>query len=290
MNDMTNTAAVIAADAVNLTALEQILGQVEVGALDSTELAEMAAIEMQADVAADEAEANAAQAEALNQAAAANQAVDGTVDDDTAGVTFRHLLESVDATEAAAMMMRTSAAFDERAAFEKTKNAANDNIQKTIAKVRKEFQGPMVAACMVALELEPRFINASERIGSRRNVYGLEKIGDLLRSLATSKLKNQVNVAVVRSMVLMEKAGLAFNSKRALAATSAQFALDPEAVAVMGGVRHTVSPNTASTQMSSTMTALQEIGAVVNVGTEHNQVFQFTNAPVVERLKEVFGK
>ncbi|WP_114217455.1 hypothetical protein [Ochrobactrum sp. 3-3] len=51
--------------------------------------------------------------------------------------------------------------------------------------------------------------------------------------------------------------------------------------------RHTVSPSTAPTQASSTMQALETVGAVKNVGTERAPVYRLLDTPIAKRLEAV---
>lgn len=234
------------------------------------------------------AEANGA-SEALAQAAdeaqdeAADQAADEAQADDA--LPYADLVAAVTADQVVQMQASLSAAFADRAAYEQRSNPNNMNIQKTLSKVQKGHLAHGISQAMRAIGLDPNYLNKSEVSGKRRNVYALEKLQDLIYGAQTGHVKNAINAAVLVSLHRLETAGVPFTGAVAKACASDKIAVDGQLKALLR--RHTVSESTASTQSSSTMTALEDLGAVVNSGTQKHPVWAFADTAIGKRLREV---
>lgn len=186
------------------------------------------------------------------------------------------------------MAKKIGGAFDERTKFEGIKNPNNTSIHKSLAKSRAALAMPSAAAIMIAANVEPNFINRSVAEGSCYNVYAADKLADFVRGLRDGMIRNAINNAVARSLFAFQKAGEDFTGELAKAAASAQYPVSEKKHKDLL-TRHTVSPGTASTQTSSTMIALQSLGIVEQTGNAKFPVYKLTDAPVVNRLKEVLG-
>lgn len=229
-----------------------------------------------------EAEANDTQAEAPT-AVEAVEAPAEVIDTRTVSEILQEQLEA----DRDQMLVKIGAAYDARAEFEKVHNPLNGNIQGTLAKQRKKMALPGIAALMMATNTSPEVINRSISEGKRFNVYAIDKLNDLLHGLNSGHFKNEINIAVMKSLFKFRKAGVVFTGEAALAAASDKVQIEKQMKALL--VRHTVSAATGPTQASSTMAALSAIGAVVNKGTVKFPIWELTNKPVVRALEAKFA-
>lgn len=224
--------------------------------------------------------ADVTEAEA-DEASTEDEADDASVD----AKSFAELVAEVSNDQVAEMQKDLLAAFADRAAYERESNPNNDNIQKTLTKVQKGHLAFGISKALKAIGMSANYLNKSEVSGKRRNVYALEKLQDLIYGAQTGWVKNAINAAVLISMVRLEKAGVPFTGAVAKACASDKIAVDGQLKGLLA--RHTVSESTASTQSSSTMTALEDLGAVVNMGTQKHPVWKFSDQPIALRLREI---
>mgnify|MGYP000852566618 CR=1 FL=1 len=252
----------------------QVQDQVEPQAIhDPTDILDDEALQ-----AIDEAEARAQAYEdqAADQAANADQAP---------AVDFQTMLGAVTDDQVQGLQAALATEFGERARFERDANPNNDSIQKTLTKLQGILSKPGTLRSLVATGTGAGPINRSEVTGKRRNVYAIEKMADLLYGAVTGHLKNAVNIAVFSSLVKVQNAGLPFTTEVAKAATSDKIAVDNQLKGLL--IRHTVAESTASTQQSSTMTALEDLGVVANTGTRGRPVYTLLDNPLSRRLVEI---
>lgn len=224
-----------------------------------------------------------AEAEAIDA-----EAVDAPAEDEPeADLSLSDLLKSVEESEKTEMIAKVHSAFDERSTFELTHNPANDNIQDTLKKQRTKMALPGIAAMMIATNTTPETINRSIAEGKRFNVYAIDKLNDLLHGLNSGHFKNAINIAVMKSMFKFRAAGVQFTGTAALAAASDKVKVDKQLQALL--TRHTVSAATGPTQASSTMSALQALGVVINTGTAKYPIWNLNNTPVTMELERKFA-
>ena len=218
-----------------------------------------------------------AQAPAEEQAPAANSAEPPS--------SFTEVLDAVTTEEVEMMRAALIVSFKNRADFEHEADATNDNIQKTLSKELAKHQLPNVLRALVAAGVDAQYVNVSEMGSKRRNVYALQKLSDLLYGAVTGHIKNAINLAVVSSMAKLKDMTLPFTGEVAKACASDKFAVGADYKGVIN--RHTVAESTASTQASSTMTALEVLGVVTNIGTRNHPVYKLTETALAKRLVEV---
>lgn len=196
------------------------------------------------------------------------------------------LIAEVTDAQASDQMKALDKGFDDRAAFEATHNPSNTSIQDKLKGYRKKLVLPGIAALTLAAKVDPNFMNGSGNNANKRfNVYAIDKLADLLHGLNSGHIKNAINKAIVQSLFRFSDAGVPFTGHAAQGAVSANLKVEPGTAKLL--VRHTAAPGTAPTQSSSTMNALMVLGAVKNIGSAKHPIYQLTDAPVVERLKEV---
>ena len=269
-------------EALNVNGADEAAALAEVAAILEAEITEPTVIEVE-NIAAAIAEANGyvapdAAVEAAEIAAAQDDANQAPVE---APKTFTELFDAVTEQQFKERHDDVMANFAERAGFEQVLNPANENIQKTLSKCIKGITPGIVKALVVA-GVDGKYINESEVSGARRNVYALEKLRDVLYGAITGWPQNAVNKAIIQSMVRCHDVKLPFNGEVAKAAVSDKLALNPAYAPHM--VRHTVAASTASTQMSSTMTALEVLGVAKNTGSRQHPLFEFTDTPLAQHL------
>lgn len=228
-----------------------------------------------------------AEAEA-NDAPAEQEQIEAPAEEEPeADLSLSDLLKSVEESEKIEMIAKVHNAFDERSGFELIHNPANDNIQDTLKKQRSKMALPGIAAMMIATNTTPETINRSIAEGKRFNVYAIDKLNDLLHGLNSGHFKNAINIAVMKSLFKFRAAGVQFTGIAALAAASDKVKVEKQLQALL--TRHTVSAATGPTQASSTMSALQALGVVINTGTAKYPIWNLTNAPVTLELERKFA-
>ncbi|SER26866.1 hypothetical protein SAMN05216548_11438 [Faunimonas pinastri] len=201
--------------------------------------------------------------------------------------TFDAMLDAVDEEEVDTMLHAIGKEIDERADFEKWKNEDNANIQRTLKSARQKMVRPGVARVLLAANIDPAFMNGSRHDGSRYNVYAIGKFADIASMLGGGALTNAINIACMKSLFRFRAAGLDFTGELAKAAASDKVRV--EAALRKHLVSHTVSASTAPTQASSTMQALQTIGAVSVQGSTRNPVYRVTDTPVARKIEELLA-
>lgn len=179
-----------------------------------------------------------------------------------------------------------SSEFASRIAFEEAQPGLSGKMVPNLEAAQKKMATPGTAAIFCAIDIDPTFINREIAAGSKFNVYGLQKVNDLVTGIGAGILQNAINRAVLMSMFNFKKAELPFTGEAALAAVSDKIKVDKAISKHL--VRYTVSANTASTQKSSTMNALEVLGIVVSNKLRGNaEVFTLTDTPQTRRLEEV---
>lgn len=279
-NKITDVTATNAADffaAVNLTesqALEEAALLAELEAAEAAAAAEAQAI-------ADQAKADAGPAEdvVIEDEAVVMPHVPGDIKELVSNITH----EAKEQRKAEIV-----SEFAARKAFEESQVSISSKMIPNLDAAEKALATIGAAGLMLALDIDPGFINRSVAVGSRYNVYAFGKLKDLITALEGGFLQTPVNRAIVASLFNCRDAGIPFTGPVALAAASDKLKVDRAIAKHL--VRHTLSPSTASTQKSSTMVALSTLGVVVNTGTQGREVWQLTDTPATRRLEEVIRK
>lgn len=198
---------------------------------------------------------------------------------------FTEMLDAVTTEQVDLMRAALLVAFGERARFENEADATNDNIQKTLSKELAKHQLPNLLRALVGAKVDANYVNVSEMGSKRRNVYALQKLSDLLYGAVTGHIKNAINLAVVTSLARLQATTLALTGEVAKACASDKTIVGSDYKGIIQ--RHTVAESTASTQASSTMTALEVLGVVTNAGTRNGPVYKLTETALAKRLVEI---
>ena len=180
------------------------------------------------------------------------------------------------------------AEFTERKDFERAQPGLSSKMIPNLEAEEKKMATIGAAGLFLAMDIDPSFINREVSTGSKFNVYALQKVNDLIVALDGGFMQNAINRAIVASLFNFRDAGIPFTGQAALCAVSDKIKADRAITKHL--VRHTVSANTASTQKSSTMTALKTLGIVTNSGPRGQEVWTLTDTPATRRLEEVVRK
>lgn len=178
--------------------------------------------------------------------------------------------------------------FGVRKDFEKAQPGLSSKMIPNLEAEEKKMATIGAAGIFLAMDIDPSFINREVSTGSKFNVYALQKVNDLIVALDGGFMQNAINRAIVMSLFNFRDAGVPFTGQAALCAVSDKIKADRAITKHL--VRHTVSANTASTQKSSTMTALKTLGIVTNSGPRGQEVWTLTDTPATRRLEEVVRK
>jgi hypothetical protein len=166
-------------------------------------------------------------------------------------------------TQVADYKTQLLAALDERASHEVAKNVENDSIQSCIKKMRATVErSDVLCEIMLLSNVSAQFINRAERVSARFNVYSAEKVLNIANTAT-----NHYTLAIFKTALALEAKSLTLNHKDAVSACSASVKhSDSKREAIIKATRYAkhVAANTASTQSSSSINALQ----VANVLTE----------------------
>lgn len=173
----------------------------------------------------------------------------------------------------ASYVSELNAAFDARVSYETAKNADNLSIQKTLSDLRKSLTHEKVASVMLACNVSANFINRAERSTSRFNVYSAEKVAKVARFLAKADRLNHYCDAILRTAIALTDAKMTMTHDDAASACSSDAKAKNTAKRKL--IKHyarVVAANTASTQSSSSVNALQMFALIKETRDETNTV------------------
>lgn len=166
-------------------------------------------------------------------------------------------------------------AFDARAKFEKSKDAKNTNIQNTLSALKKSVDHADIAKVFASAKVDADFINSSERQNARFNVYAANKVVNIARAIASVAALNHYTKAVFASALALEAKKMTLQHKDANSACSLSCASDKERESVIVKYQKHVAANTAATQSSSSINALQRFNILTESRDDSNNI-QYT--------------
>ena len=185
------------------------------------------------------------------------------------------------------------AAIDARATYESSKSSDNTSMQSTLANIRKLVDHDAVASVMLASNVAPDFINRNERSNARYNVYAAEKVVNIARALASVATLNhytRATLATANAISKSEHAVKTLSHKDAACACSQSVKhTDSKREAIIKHVRYAkhIAANTASTQSSSSINALQTFNVLNESRDASNAVCYSINADNVNAAQLV---
>jgi hypothetical protein len=213
---------------------------------------------------------------------------------------FDHISNDADCTKrdtnmtnVASYVASLNAAFDARVSYETEKKADNASMTKTLSNLRKSIAHEKVAAIMLACNVSADFINRAERNNARFNVYSAEKVANIARVLSVStETLNHYTLAILKSCIALSDAKMSLTHDDAASACSSDLkSKDTKKRKLITHYQRVVAANTASTQSSSSINALQMFDIVKQVRDDANNVaYVFNDAHVhAKELRERFA-
>jgi hypothetical protein len=178
-------------------------------------------------------------------------------------------------TQIDATLAQINTQIDARAAFERAKNASNDSMQDTLKAIRASLSHDSIASVLIASNVNVALINHAERINARMNVYAIEKIANVARFIAKANSLNHYTLAIFKSALALEASERVMTHKDAVCACSASVKhTDSKREHVLKSTRYAkhTSANTASTQASSSINALQAFDVLIESRDDSNAV------------------
>lgn len=172
------------------------------------------------------------------------------------------------------------AAIDARADYETAKNADNDSIAKHFNVLRKSVNVAVVAERMMLCNVNADYINRQERSNNRYNVYAALKVDNAICASLNSVALNHYSLAILRAALALEANELTLTHKDAVAACSESVKhSDSKREKIIKSVRYAkhVAANTASTQSSSSINALQTCNVLTETRDASNVICYSVN-------------
>lgn len=173
-----------------------------------------------------------------------------------------------------------SEALASRIAYEVSKNAENDSIVSCINSIAKDVAHDSIASIMMQSNCDANFINRSERVSNRYNVYAAEKVANIARAVAVVKTLNHYTLAIFKSALALEASSFTLSHKSAVAACSSSIKhSDAKQERVLKSTRYAkhVAAQTASTQASSSLNALATMNVISETRDAANAVAYVIN-------------
>jgi hypothetical protein len=165
------------------------------------------------------------------------------------------------------------ASFDRRAAYELDKNSDNDSMQKTLADMRKTVSHNAIASIMSVANVDADFINKSERVSARFNVYSAEKVINVAQSVARVRALNHYTRAILATCVKLAANDTLLTHDDAQSACSLSVkSKDAKREKLIVKYQKHVSKSTADTQSSSSINALQMYNVLIETRDASNVV------------------
>jgi hypothetical protein len=169
-----------------------------------------------------------------------------------------------------------TAAIESRAAYELSKNAANDSIQTVLKSLCKDLTHEHVASVLMQNAVSADFVNRQERVNNRYNVYAAQKVDNAARAALSVEALNHYSLAILRVACALR----VISHKDAVAACSASVKhSDAARERVIKSLRYAkhVASNTATTQSSSSINALQTLNVLSESRDASNNVVYSIN-------------
>jgi hypothetical protein len=167
-------------------------------------------------------------------------------------------------------------AFDNRASYEATKASDNDSIQSVLKSLRNDMTHEHVANVLMQSNVSAEFINRQERVNNRYNVYAAQKVDNAARASINVEALNHYSLAILRVACALKT----ISHKDAVAACSASVKhTDAARERVIKSLRYAkhVAQNTATTQSSSSINALQTLNILSESRDDANNVVYSIN-------------
>jgi hypothetical protein len=171
------------------------------------------------------------------------------------------------------------AALDARLAYEIEKNS-DTRFDRHIKEMRKTCEREAIATTLQASNVDAQYINRHERTNVRYNIYAAQKVNNIAQYLNNVAMLNHYTLAVFRTAHALEANEMTLAHKDAIAACSADCkhsnASREKIIKTTRYASH-VAANTASTQSSSSINALQTLNVLIESRDDANNVIYKLN-------------
>lgn len=169
-----------------------------------------------------------------------------------------------------------AAQFDAREAYEMSQRAnvekANMNIFKTLKSLRDDFKTDIVCEVMHTANVDVAFINRQERENKRFNVYAAEKVANIARSAVNAEALKSYTRLIFLTALNLTKADKTMTHADAQASLCVDLKADAAKDAHIVRYAKRIAANTADTQSSSSINALQMYNVLIETRDETNAV------------------
>jgi hypothetical protein len=178
-----------------------------------------------------------------------------------------------------------------RKSYEIECNAENTNIQKTLDNLAIDFSHEAVVKVMHSANVDANFINRQERRNKRFNVYSAQKVANIARSAAAADTLNNYTRCIFLTALKLTKANMTMTHKDAQASLCVDLRADAAKAQHIVRYAKTVAANTADTQSSSSINALQMFDVLKETRDERNEVAYSLNlsAATTKRLAKALS-
>lgn len=176
-------------------------------------------------------------------------------------------------TEAvAAYTSEIAAAIVARKSYETEQNPENTNIQKTLDGLAADFAHVDVCKFMFAASVDANFINRQERKNKRFNVYSAQKVANVARAAAAAETLNAYTQTLLRTAIALTRADMSMTHRDAHSALCLDLKVDVSKAQHIVRYGKNIASNTADTQSSSSINALQMFNVLKEVRDDKNEV------------------
>jgi hypothetical protein len=178
-----------------------------------------------------------------------------------------------------------------RKTYEASANADNLNIQKTLSGIAQDFAHDAVVSVMFAANVDANFINRQERKNKRFNVYSAQKVSNIALAAASAATLNAYTRMIFLTALKLTKASLSMTHKDAQASLCVDLRADAHKDPHIVRYAKTIAANTADTQSSSSINALQMFEVLKETRDERNEVAYVlnTSAATTKRLAKALS-
>lgn len=168
---------------------------------------------------------------------------------------------------------------DARIAYERAKNAENENIVSTLTDIRKSCDHVAIAEVMLSASVDANTINKSERSNARFNVYAFEKIVNVARAASAASALNHYSRAILATAKKFAESELLMTHDDAQSACTLDIRVkDAKREKQIVKYQKHVSAKTAATQSSSSLNALKAFNVLTEKRDAANKVCFTINA------------
>jgi len=165
-----------------------------------------------------------------------------------------------------------AAAIVARKSYETEQNPENTNIQKTLDGLAADFAHVDVCKFMHAASVDANFINRQERKNKRFNVYSAQKVANVARAAAAAESLNAYSATLLRTAIALTRAELSMTHRDAHSALCLDLKVDAAKAQHIVRYGKNIASNTADTQSSSSINALQMFNVLKEIRDDKNEV------------------